>query len=81
MGDQVLLGTHPLKFEGTVLRKLGLRYVGPFEIIRFIPKNAVELNTASYGHTFFPVVHVDRLKKYHPSLDIPTLEERLLTKK
>ena len=81
VGDQVLLATHPIKFEGTILKKLGPRYFGPFEIIRFIPKNAVELNTASYGHKFFPVVHVDRLKKYYPTLDIPTLEEELLLKK
>jgi len=41
----------------------------------------MELNTASYGHKFLPVVHVDQVKNYFSPLDDPTLEEDLLAQR
>jgi len=77
VGDPVLLSTHKLKWEGKKFKKLQPRYLGPFEIVRVVPHNAVELNSKHKGYAFHPVVNMDRLKHYHPRMNIEEMNHQL----
>jgi len=67
IGDEVLLSTRHLNFkgfQGTHARKLLPRFVGPFQVVALVGKNAVKLALLK-DMGIHPVFHVSLVKPYH----------------
>jgi hypothetical protein len=65
VGDEVMLSTR--KMTAVKGRKLTDPYMGPFRVIALHGEVNVELNLPPSMRRIHPVVHVDRLKRYHRS--------------
>ena len=67
-GQQVLLSTKNLQFQGKGIRKLYPKYVGPFSIITMHGLNAAVLDLP-HDWNLHPVFHVSLLKPFVPRPD------------
>ena len=63
-GQLVWLSSKYLMREGKTWNKLQPKWLGPFQIIQKISENAVKINSQDFGHKFYPVVNVSRIKPY-----------------
>ena len=81
--DSVLL-FEPHLLQSTSKLTRGLAWTGPYRIMRLLPHNNVELRDLRDNRSH-PVVHLDRLRAYHPkeklSPDMYVLDELLNARK
>jgi hypothetical protein len=70
VGDQVMLSTSGLQFEGQSVRtrKLTELYIGPFRIKKVINDNAYELDLPP-KYRIHRVINISKLKPYHSGVD------------